>query len=248
MSPGTQSVNSGTGFVNPPKLYVLKTTSKHQAGMNISLSFTKFNSLAASIHAVCRHFYWLVRTPQTKIHHTHTTMTPFYLNALFVLLVARFDLAAASKGRRQIVTSECTGSTTVYSTATSTTTTTSTSTDWDTITLTSTVYSTVTATYGNINHDDNHYGYGNTNPVDQYEYGNTNHDANQHKYFNINTSIHDNEHLRHHHCNTGYLVDMTTRKKRTTKQQQEFLNSLAELPSDGISYEVPNEPNPDDDD
>ncbi|KAJ6473153.1 hypothetical protein C8R45DRAFT_407864 [Mycena sanguinolenta] len=74
-------------------------------------------------------------------------MTPSYLNALFVLFVARFTLAARPNDRRQEApTSECTGSTTVYSTATSTTTTTSTSTDWVTITLTSTVYSTVTAT------------------------------------------------------------------------------------------------------
>ncbi|KAJ6473152.1 hypothetical protein C8R45DRAFT_1163678 [Mycena sanguinolenta] len=69
----------------------------------------------------------------------------FYLNALFVLFVVRFTLAARPNDRRQEApTSECTGSTTVYSTATSTTT--STSTDWVTITLTSTVYSTVTAT------------------------------------------------------------------------------------------------------
>ncbi|KAJ7104657.1 hypothetical protein C8R44DRAFT_887109 [Mycena epipterygia] len=63
--------------------------------------------------------------------------------------------------------------------------------------------------YNYIDREHLHHYHGDTNhDVNQYEYGNTNHDANQHKYFNINTSIHDNEHLRHRHCNAGYLVDV----------------------------------------
>jgi hypothetical protein len=44
------------------------------------------------------------------------------------------------------------------------------------------------------------------------------------------------------------FFQMTSRKKRTEKQKQDFVTSLAEAPSGGVNFELATEPTPDDDD